>query len=104
MCSYVMNIVISLGGSILLSDFNSAKIKQYVDILRDLRKNHNIVVVTGGGSVARDYISVAKKLGATFIADINLMKLTKAIENAKSNKAPELIDGAKILAKKILAL
>lgn len=47
---------------------------------------------------------LAKKLGATFIADINLMKLTKAIENAKSNKAPELIDGAKILAKKILAL
>lgn len=47
---------------------------------------------------------LAKKLGATFIADIDLMKLTKAIENAKSNKAPELIDGAKILAKKILAL
>lgn len=47
---------------------------------------------------------LAKKLGATFIADINLMKLKKAIENAKSNKALELIDGAKILAKKILAL
>jgi UDP-N-acetylglucosamine--N-acetylmuramyl-(pentapeptide) pyrophosphoryl-undecaprenol N-acetylglucosamine transferase len=47
---------------------------------------------------------LAKKLGATFLADINLTILTKAIENAKSSKVPKLIDGAKILAKKILAL
>jgi UDP-N-acetylglucosamine--N-acetylmuramyl-(pentapeptide) pyrophosphoryl-undecaprenol N-acetylglucosamine transferase len=47
---------------------------------------------------------LAKKIGATFIADVNLTTLIKAIENAKSNKAPELIDGAKILASKILTL
>ena len=47
---------------------------------------------------------LAKKIGATFIADVNLTTLTKAIENAKSNKAPELVDGAEILANKILAL
>ena len=104
MCSYVMNIVISLGGSILLSDFNSAKIKQYVDILRDLRKNHNIVVVTGGGSVARDYISVAKKLGANdFEADelgimvtrINAKVLLSGLSDMGSSFIPKNFDEVK---------
>ena len=82
MCFCVMNIVISLGGSILLSDFKSDKIKQYIGILCELNEDHNIVVVTGGGTIARDYIKVEKQLGANdFEADETGIMVTRL--NAK---------------------
>ena len=46
----------------------------------------------------------AKKVGATFLSDVNLETLTCAIETAKKNKTPELRDGAKVLASMILGL
>ncbi len=77
-----MNIVISLGGSILLSDFRASKIKKYIAILKKLAKDHNIIVVTGGGSIARDYIKVVKELGANdFYADEIGIQVTRI--NAK---------------------
>ncbi len=46
----------------------------------------------------------AKKVGATFLSDVNLETLTSAIEKAKHNKIPVLRDGAKVLAEMILDL
>jgi len=46
----------------------------------------------------------AKKVGATFISEVNLENLIDAIETAKKNKTPELRDGAKVLADMILDL
>jgi UDP-N-acetylglucosamine--N-acetylmuramyl-(pentapeptide) pyrophosphoryl-undecaprenol N-acetylglucosamine transferase len=46
----------------------------------------------------------AKKVGATFLSDVNLETLICAIETAKKNKTPELRDGAKVLASMILGL
>jgi len=46
----------------------------------------------------------AKKVGATFVSEINLEKLIDAIEKAKNIEIPALRDGAKVLAEMILNL
>jgi len=46
----------------------------------------------------------AKKVGATFVSEINLERLMDAIERAKNMKIPALRDGAKVLADIILNL
>ena len=59
-----MKIVVAIGGSILLKDYDSTRFKQYSEILNDLTKEHEIFVVVGGGKPAREYIGVVRDLGA----------------------------------------
>lgn len=57
-----MKIVISLGGSLLTKEFTSENFKKYADILKKLKnKGYKIVVVCGGGKIAREYRDLAKK-------------------------------------------
>lgn len=63
-----MNIVLSLGGSILLSEVASDQIGAYASVIRDLfEQGHTVSVVTGGGVIAREYIQSARDLGANEI-------------------------------------
>ncbi len=59
-----MKIVLSLGGSVLMKDFNAERIKRFAEAIEDIAKENKIFVVVGGGKVARDYIRTAKLLGA----------------------------------------
>ena len=59
-----MKIVIAIGGSILLKEYDCKKFQEYSAILKDLTKEHEIFVVIGGGKPAREYISVVRDLGA----------------------------------------
>ncbi len=59
-----MKIVVAIGGSILLQDYNSERFRQYSEILKDLSKEHELFVVVGGGKPAREYISVVRDLNA----------------------------------------
>ncbi|MGB9838165.1 UMP kinase [Methanothermobacter sp.] len=59
-----MRIVITIGGSILIREFTHEMFRAYADILNSLRNEHELFVVVGGGRPARDYIGVARKLGA----------------------------------------
>ncbi|WP_407453426.1 UMP kinase [Methanobrevibacter sp.] len=59
-----MKIVIAIGGSILLKEYDCKKFQEYSDILKDLAEEHEIFVVIGGGKPAREYISVVRDLGA----------------------------------------
>lgn len=61
-----MKIVISMGGSILASPSpNVGIIKDFAKLLVDYHgRGHRLFVVVGGGRLARDYIRVAKELGA----------------------------------------
>ncbi len=61
-----MKIVISMGGSILASPSpNVGIIKDFAKLLIDYHnRGHRLFVVVGGGQLARDYIRVAKELGA----------------------------------------
>jgi uridylate kinase len=59
-----MKIVVAIGGSILLKDYDSTRFKQYSEILKELTKEHELFVVVGGGKPAREYIGVVRDLGA----------------------------------------
>ena len=59
-----MKIVIAIGGSILLKEYDCKKFQDYSAILKDLAKEHELFVVVGGGKPAREYISVVRDLGA----------------------------------------
>ncbi len=63
-----MKIVISMGGSIIASPSPSRNIdiiKDFAKLLVDYyNRGHRLFVVVGGGQLARDYIRVAKELGA----------------------------------------
>jgi uridylate kinase len=59
-----MKIVVAIGGSILLKDYDSTRFKQYSKILKELTEEHELFVVVGGGKPAREYISVVRDLGA----------------------------------------
>ncbi|MDI9623763.1 MAG: UMP kinase [Methanothermobacter sp.] len=59
-----MKIVITIGGSIIMENFNSKIFKEYARILTSLQDDNKIFIVIGGGQPARDYIRLARELGA----------------------------------------
>ncbi len=86
-----MKIVLSLGGSVLMSDFNADRIMAFAEAIEDIAKENKVFVVVGGGRVARDYIRTAKQLGAdnTFcdyigieVTRLNAMLLCSALSGA----------------------
>lgn len=60
-----MKLVISLGGSLISKDFTAGKVSQYAETLQKINTQAGkLVIVIGGGKVARDYIKIMKDLGA----------------------------------------
>lgn len=60
-----MKIVITIGGSILVQNNGFEKFKEYAEIISQMNTEHKLYVVVGGGKPARDYISIARGLGAS---------------------------------------
>lgn len=59
-----MKVVVRIGGSVIASPPNAKIIQRYAELLKNLKKQgHQLVVVVGGGSIARDFIKIAKSLG-----------------------------------------
>lgn len=58
-----MRIVISLGGSVLAN--GTCNLAGYADIIKKIAHDNTLFIVTGGGQTARDYIKVARTLGAS---------------------------------------
>ena len=59
-----MRIVLRIGGSVVASPINIELMSKYADVVKKLREqNHEVAVVVGGGSLAREFISIAKNLG-----------------------------------------
>ncbi len=59
-----MKIVVSVGGSVLARVMSPEKFRSYAASLKNISKNNTVFIVTGGGKAARDYIGVARELGA----------------------------------------
>lgn len=57
-----MRIVITIGGSILIKEYDYKKFQDYAEIIKPLAKEHEIFLVVGGGKPARDYISVVRDM------------------------------------------
>ena len=52
-----MKIVISLGGSVIIPNkVDLEYLEKFKQFILKLKKNHKIIIVTGGGKTARNYI------------------------------------------------
>jgi uridylate kinase len=59
-----MRMVVRIGGSVVASPPNPEIMSNYAGVLRELKEQgHELVVVVGGGSVARDFIRIARDMG-----------------------------------------
>lgn len=58
-----MKIVVSIGGSVLARELKPLYFENYAQVIRDISKKNTVLIVTGGGKAARDYISIARELG-----------------------------------------
>lgn len=59
-----MRIVLSLGGSILVPTLDPEQFREYAAVITTLAEEHDVCVVTGGGSPAREFIDVGRAIGA----------------------------------------
>jgi uridylate kinase len=59
-----MKIVVSVGGSVLARALSPEKFRSYAAALKEITKKNTVFIVTGGGKAAREYIGVARELGA----------------------------------------
>ena len=61
-----MKIVLKLGGFLFPGKLNSDLINDYIKLLKKLYSDdHRLIVVTGGGAGAREYIGIARKGGVS---------------------------------------
>ena len=91
-----MRIVLRLGGSVLASPVNTDLISRYAEVVQTLRKqNHEIIVILGGGILAREFIKIAKKLNlrekdqdeiAISISRVFAQLFLKKVKQSKENK------------------
>ena len=59
-----MRLVIRVGGSVVASPFNPELMRQYVDLLLELKRlGHVVAAVVGGGSLSRELIRTARAMG-----------------------------------------
>ncbi|WP_129115467.1 amino acid kinase family protein [Halegenticoccus tardaugens] len=59
-----MRIVLSLGGSILVPALAPEQFREYAAVITTLAEEHDVSVVTGSGSLAREFIDVGRASGA----------------------------------------
>lgn len=58
-----MRVVLRIGGSVVASPINSELINKYAELLKNLKtQGHTVAVVVGGGTLAREFITIAKDL------------------------------------------
>lgn len=93
-----MRIVIAIGGSILLKEYDSKKFEAYAEIIKQLNDDHEIFIVVGGGRPARDYIGVVRDMGVSEsicdeigiqVTRVNARLLQLALKNESYPAIPE---------------
>ena len=60
----IMIVVISIGGSVIAPKLDFERFEEYAEVIKEIAKERTVFVVVGGGAAAREYIHVARKLGA----------------------------------------
>lgn len=59
-----MRLVVRIGGSVVASPVNIELMCKYADLVKEVKtQGHEVVVVVGGGALAREFIGIAKQLG-----------------------------------------
>ena len=76
-------VVVSIGGSVLVPGENdSSYIRELAEIIKDISKDVQLVIVCGGGKTARYYIKNGSELNGTTY-DLDLMGIDLTRVNAK---------------------
>lgn len=104
------SIVISIGGSVILSDeINITYFEKLNQILKNLIKKYKIYIIVGGGKTSRTYINFGRKIGlkeeildqiGIDITRINAKILSHIIKNSNT-KIPKTTSDAKKIKKPI---
>jgi uridylate kinase len=90
--------VLKLGGSVFDSELSGKRVGSYAKVMKEFSKRNRLVVVIGGGSIARKYIAAAREVGASeFVCDqigihvsrLNAKVLATALGEAAFPKMPE---------------
>jgi uridylate kinase len=99
-----MRVVLRIGGSVVASPINAELVRKYADVVKKLEEeNHELIVVIGGGSLAREFIAVAKSLGldmqtqdevAISVSRIFAYLFLKALGRAACNNVAFTLDEA----------
>ena len=103
-----MRIVLRIGGSVVASPLNPALIGEYSDLLKGLKSlGHEVAVVVGGGTLAREFIKAGKALGleeaaqddvAISVSRIYAQLFLKKLAKAGCGAVPIMVeDAAKFL-------
>ncbi|RLI38720.1 UMP kinase [Candidatus Bathyarchaeota archaeon] len=99
-----MKTVIKLGGHLFPCKPTPEKISAYAETLKKLRElGHRLIVVTGGGRVARTYIDAARRLGASeFTCDLLGIEVSRLnarlfIANMSEDAYPEPVTSLSML-------
>ena len=104
-----MRIVVRIGGSVVANPINTALMGKYADIIKTIQRQGNeVVVVVGGGALARQFIGIAKELNLDMTAQDEIaiscsrlfaqLFLKKLGEAACGKVAITLDDAAKCLS------
>ena len=60
-----MKVVISVGGSVIAPTLSQEKFLEDAEVIKELAKDNTLLIVTGGGKAARDYIRAARSMGVS---------------------------------------
>lgn len=111
-----MKIVIKLGGFAFQTDLKTDILKAYIKLLNELyEKNHKLVIITGGGELARKYIKTIRELGASeafcdqigiMVSRLNASLLIAALKDIAFPSIPKNIEELKeyFLSNKIIVM
>jgi uridylate kinase len=59
-----MIVVIAIGGSVIAPNLHSKSFKEYAKAIKEIAAQHKVFITVGGGAIAREYIHIARNLGA----------------------------------------
>ena len=98
------NVVISIGGSVLVPHENDADyLKALALLLKRVSQKHKLYIVTGGGRIARYYIKTGRGLGADehfldelgiYVTRLNAKVLAKALGDLANPEPAKDFEGA----------
>jgi len=106
-------IVISLGGSVIISeDVDITFFKRLVNLLEKLSSKYKILIVVGGGIIARKYITLGRELGLNeeILDDFGIKitrinaKLLASIVEISNKEIPSTTEEANIIDKPMVIM
>lgn len=99
-----MRLVVRIGGSVVASPVNTELMSKYADLIKTVKaQGHQVVVVVGGGALAREFIGIAKQLGlemqaqdeiAISVSRLYAQLFLKRLGEAGSSKVAITLDDA----------